>query len=383
MSATTRFEYTIRMARPRSPAHVARMDESSSTKLNDEACWSAVLERDGRLDDAFVYAVRSTGVFCRPSCAARRPRRDRVAFYRSSREAERAGFRACKRCFSASNASAIVETACEKIRDALDADERPTMDALAREAGVSIAWLHRVFVRAMGVTPKRFADAERARLLRDRLKRGASVTEATYAAGYGSSRAVNEGAPKHLGMTPRAWRAGGAGESITFAVRALDDATLGVLLVARTRRGVCAVRLGASERALEEELKRELPRANLRRDDALLEPTMKRIVDAVERRPVPALPLDLRATAFQLRVWNALQDIPRGETRTYTQIAVAIGAPTSVRAVARACASNPAALVVPCHRVVREDGDLAGYRWGLSRKQRLLDRERRRATIKG
>jgi AraC family transcriptional regulator of adaptative response/methylated-DNA-[protein]-cysteine methyltransferase len=368
------------MARPRSTSHVARMDMNHAHEAcdaSDDERWSAVMTRDARLDDAFVYAVRSTGVFCKPSCAAKRPRRDRVTFYSSPREAERAGFRACKRCFAEPTSAAIVERACARIREAIDADARPTMFDLARAAGVSVAWLHRVFVRAMGVTPKRFADAERARVLRDRLKRGASVTEATYAAGYGSSRALNEGAPKHLGMTPRAWKRGGAGETIAFAVRRLGDDALGVLLVARTERGVCAVRLGDSERAVERELKSELPAAELRRDDDRLATILDRVLAMIEGRAAPSLSFDLRATAFQLRVWAALQTIPRGETRTYTEVATEIGATSSVRAVARACASNPIAVVVPCHRVVRGDGDLAGYRWGLSRKKRLLERERR------
>jgi len=343
-------------------------------RMTDEARWTAVVARDARLDDAFVYAVRTTGVYCKPSCASRKPRRDRVDFFASPIDAKNAGFRACKRCFAAP--STLVEETCARIREAIADDRKWTMPQLAGDAGVSPTWLHRVFTRAMGVSPKTYADALRARSLRDRLERGESVTEATYASGYGSSRAVNETATEHLGMTPRAWKKGGEGESIRFGTTRLSDDALGVLLVACTDRGVCAVRLGGSARAVEEELRRELPRAEIVRDDAALGEALRAIAASVETGVDAKLPFDLRATSFQLRVWSALRSIPRGKTWTYRDLARSIGEPRSVRAVARACASNPAAVVVPCHRVVRGDGDLAGYRWGVGRKKRLLEREK-------
>ena len=342
----------------------------------DETRWTAVRLRERRADGAFVYAVRSTGIFCRPSCPSRRPRRDRVQFFDDARAAERAGFRACKRCLGAPPRP-IVEQTCARLRAAIDTDAPPpTLAALAAQADVSPAWLHRSFVRAMGATPRTYLASLRAEALKTHLARDPSVTAAGYASGFGSSRGVYESAAAHLGMTPGAWKRGGRGVAIDYGLVQVDRA-LGWLLVARTARGVCAVRLG--ERAtLEADLRRELAAATLRRDDAGLAPLAAQIVASIARRPAPDLPLDLRATAFQLRVWSALRAIAPGTTRTYTEIARAIDAPSAVRAVARACASNPVALVVPCHRVVREDGALAGYRWGLERKRVLLDRESER-----
>jgi AraC family transcriptional regulator of adaptative response/methylated-DNA-[protein]-cysteine methyltransferase len=342
----------------------------------DEDRWAAVLRRDRDADGAFFYSVRSTGVYCRPSCAARRPRRENVAFHATREDAERAGFRPCKRCKPeqpalAQRHAAAIARACREIESS---DAPPRLDELARAAGMSRFHFHRLFKATTGVTPRDYAAAQRSRRLRDGLSRGKRVTEAIYDAGFNSSGRFYAESAKLLGMTPTRFRAGGAGETIRFA---LAQCPLGALLVAATRKGVCAISLGDDARALLRGLEQRFPKARLIGGERGFERWVARVVGFVE---APALglelPLDLRGTAFQLRVWQALRAIPPGSTASYAEIARRIGAPRSARAVARACATNPLALVVPCHRVLRADGSLAGYRWGVARKRALIERER-------
>jgi AraC family transcriptional regulator, regulatory protein of adaptative response / methylated-DNA-[protein]-cysteine methyltransferase len=341
--------------------------------LDAETAWEAVLGRDARLDGRLVYAVRTTGVYCRPSCPSRRPRRENVLFFAAPSDAETAGFRACARCGPASGAGLdAVRRAAAYLERHLD--ERITLRDLAAAVGLSPFHLQRSFRRVYGVSPKAFQDGRRLGRFRARVRAGDPVGVATYEAGFGSSRGLYDVARARLGMTPGAYRRGGAGETIRFTVVPSD---LGRVLVAATDRGVCSVALGDDAEPLEAALRGEFPGAAIVRDDAAL----AALVDEVGRAAAgeagrAALPLDLRGTAFQLRVWDALRAVPRGRTRTYSELAAAIGAPRAVRAVARACASNPVALVVPCHRIVRGDGGMGGYRWGLDRKRALLERER-------
>jgi AraC family transcriptional regulator of adaptative response/methylated-DNA-[protein]-cysteine methyltransferase len=345
--------------------------------LGDEDRWAAVLRRDRDADDAFFYSVRSTGVYCRPSCAARRPRRENVAFHATREDAERAGFRPCKRCQPdrpalAQRHAAAISRACRAIESS---DAPPRLDALARAAGMSRFHFHRLFKAATGVTPRDYAAAQRARRLRDGLSRGKRVTEALYDAGFNSSGRFYAESAKLLGMTPTRFRAGGAGETIRFA---LAECSLGALLVAATRKGLCAISLGDDARALLRGLEERFPKAQLIGGEPDFERWVAKVVGFVE---APArgleLPLDLRGTAFQMRVWRALRAIPAGSTASYAEIARRIGAPRAARAVASACASNPLAVAVPCHRVLRGDGALSGYRWGTASKRALLERERR------
>ncbi len=340
--------------------------------------WQAVLSRDPRADGAFVFAVRSTGIYCRPTCPARRPGRDRVAFFGSPAEAERAGYRACRRCRpqDAEPASAqirMVKDACRYI-EARAGDGGARLAALAGHLGRSPHAVRRVFSRLVGITPREYADACRLDLVRARLRAQEAIAAALYASGFGSSSRLYERAGRDLGMTPGAYRRGGRGMQIRYTVVA---APLGRLLVGATSRGVCAVCLGADDRTLEAALAAEYPAAERRRDDAGLRQRVAAIVEHLAgRRPHLALPLDIQATAFQRRVWTELQKIPYGETRSYAEVARALGRPSAARAVARACASNPVALIVPCHRVVQSSGEPGGYRWGAERKRALLRQER-------
>jgi AraC family transcriptional regulator of adaptative response/methylated-DNA-[protein]-cysteine methyltransferase len=339
--------------------------------------WQAVLARDRRSDGAFVYAVRSTRVYCRPSCPSRRPRREQVLFFDAPAIAEREGFRACRRCRPAdrpSEAQALALT--KRVCAAIDAspDTPPSLRALATTARVSPYHLLRTFKRTMGITPREYAEARRMERLRGRLRKGSSITTALYDTGFSSSSRLYERAPAQLGMTPAAYRRGGRDERVTFTTA---TSPLGRLLVASTERGVCRVSLGEDDAQLERMLRAELPAAELRRDDDALADRVTAIVEYLRGdEPHLDLPVDVRATAFQRRVWQALREIPYGSTRSYAEVARAIGAPTAVRAVARACATNPVPLVIPCHRVVRGDGTLGGYRLGGERKRKLLEMER-------
>lgn len=342
--------------------------------LNDADRWRAVLDRDARFDGAFVTAVHTTGIYCRPSCPARHPRRENVTFYACPADAERDGFRPCKRCSPNTQAfeAAVVEQVCAYIEKHLD--ENPRLADLGQAAGLSPHHLQRVFKRALGISPRQYADARRLERLKARLKNGQAVTDALYEVGYSSSSRLYERAPGQLGMTPAVYRKGGRDMDIRYTVA---ECPLGWLLVAATERGVCAVSLGDAPDDLETALRADYPAAAITRDDAGLGAWMKPLLRYLEGgQPHPELPLDVRATAFQRRVWEALQAIPPGETRTYSQIAASIGSPKAARAVGSACAHNPVSLVIPCHRAVREDGTLGGYRWGLARKAALLERER-------
>ncbi|MDE3137245.1 MAG: bifunctional DNA-binding transcriptional regulator/O6-methylguanine-DNA methyltransferase Ada [Acidobacteriota bacterium] len=354
-----------------------------SGRLNSDAARrEAVARRDARFDGAFVFGVRSTRIYCLPSCPARRPQPDRIVFFDGPETAERNGFRACRRCHprqSAGGANHVAEHVarlCREIDRAMNdrPEERITLATLAVRSGIGASQLERIFRKHLSVTPRQYVDARRLRELKSRLRNGASVTEALYDAGYGSSSRLYERAPAQLGMTPRAYRRGGENMEIRYTV---TPCPLGLVLVAATERGISALYLGDSKRKLESELRREFPRATISEDRKELSRWVGAIVEHLRgKQPKLDLPLDLQATAFERRVWEELRKIPYGTTRTYTEIARAIGKPRAVRAVARACAMNPASVVIPCHRVVRSDGQLAGYRWGLDRKLALLEKEK-------
>ena len=336
--------------------------------------WQAALKRDPRADGKFFLAVRSTRIYCRPTCPARRPLRENAVFFRTTQEAEKQGYRPCRRCRPQEQLEAIslVKQAAKLLGGASEEDSI-RLGPIAAQLHASTAKLRRVFHRVTGLSPREFAHAARLDKFKKMLREGANISEALYACGYGSPSRVYEKTNSQLGMTPASYRKGGAGMKIGFTVAA---SSLGKVLVAGTERGISAVYLGDDERSLVSALQKEYPRAEIERSAASNETWLKEILSRVEgHAPSKELPLDVQATAFQRRVWQELQKIPLGATRTYTQVARALGKPNSVRAVARACATNPTSIVVPCHRVIRTDGELAGYRWGLQRKQKLLERE--------
>jgi AraC family transcriptional regulator of adaptative response/methylated-DNA-[protein]-cysteine methyltransferase len=349
--------------------------------MNEAVAWESVLHRDPTADDRFLYGVTTTGIYCRPSCPSRRPKRDNVAFFSSSEAAERAGFRACRRCRP--NRVKTSHRAVERARDYIDthitdlSDERITLDLLGEESGLSPYHLQRKFKELIGLTPAQYIRARKSERLKGELKRGETVSRATFGAGYGSSSRVYGTADAQLGMTPATYRRGGEGMHIEYAV---VKTSLGTLLVAATPRGVCAVTLGDDPSSLESALAEEYPaatRARVTAPSSSLAAWVEGIVAAIDGGGTRSdIPIDVQASAFQWRVWRELQRIPLGETRSYSEIASAIGSPTAVRAVASACASNRIAVVLPCHRAVRLDGGLGGYRWGVERKKRLLEKER-------
>jgi len=339
--------------------------------------WKAVLARDARANGTFVYAVSSTGIYCKPSCASRRPRRDRVVFFDAPADAVRAGYRACKRCRP--DEVDAVDPWIEKIRRACvylaNVDGHVSLAHLANRLGGSPYHFQRSFKRIVGVSPREYADACRLEKVKRGLQKGSRVTDAMIDAGYGSSSRFYERAAPKLGMSPSTYRRGGAGMSIQYAI---VDSPLGRLLVASTSRGVCAVAMGSSDAELERALAREYPAATIATDTgALSKWTMTVLAHLSGRQPRLDLPLDVQATAFQWQVWTALAAIPYGETRTYRQVAASMGRPSAVRAVAHACATNPVSLAIPCHRVVRTGGGMGGYRWGIARKKALLAAEHR------
>ena len=349
---------------------------TTDERITDNDAWQAVSTRDASYDGAFVYAVRTTGVYCRPSCASRRPRRENVSFYRGPDEAESAGFRSCKRCRPRELAPAGRSELVTRAMAHLDAhvDEPTTLDALASAVGSSPFHLQRTFKREVGLSPKAYHDARRMERLKTQLRDGDTVTRATFEAGFGSSRAVYDKAAAGLGMTPAAYRRGGAGVRITYDVARTP---LGWLLVAATAKGICAVSFADSRGDAEQALHEEYPNADTERDANGMARWTEAIVDYIAgERADLTLATDLAGTEFQRRVWKTLQAIPRGSTRTYGEIAAQLGDPNAARAVARACATNRAALVIPCHRVVGKGGALSGYRWGVDRKRKLLERER-------
>ena len=350
--------------------------ETSVPYADEQSRWEAVQGRDAGADGVFWYSVRSTGVYCRPSCGARPALRKNVAFHDSREEALQAGFRPCLRCKPeqpplAERRAALVAEACRLI-DA--ADEAPDLDRLAAAVGVSRFHFHRLFKAVTGITPKAYAQARRARRVQDGLTRQATVTEAIYDAGFNSSGRFYANAPAVLGMTPTAFRAGGAGTVIRFAIAACS---LGAILVASTAQGICAILIDDDPDFLVRDLQDRFPKAELIGAEAEYEQVVSRVVGMVERPEIGLdLPLDVRGTAFQQRVWQVLREIPAGRTVSYAELAALVGLPKGARAVAGACAANALAVAIPCHRVVRNDGSISGYRWGVDRKAALLDRER-------
>jgi AraC family transcriptional regulator, regulatory protein of adaptative response / methylated-DNA-[protein]-cysteine methyltransferase len=343
--------------------------------------WNAVIARDAAHDGEFVFAVSSTGVYCRPSCAARRPRRENVQFFAKPEQAESAGYRACLRCrprsFSGNAESDGVKAICRFIEQHLD--EPMTLDRLGKEFHQSPFHLQRRFKAALGITPREYADSCRLRLLKRNLQAGDSVTRAMYDSGYGSSSRLYEKTASQLGMTPDKYRRGAIAAAIRYACA---DSPLGRMLIATTERGICSIQFARSDGELLEGLKREFPFATRKADAGGLESWVGALLRHMRGKDSDgSLPLDIRATAFQRRVWAYLQKIPFGATRSYGQVAKAIGRPSATRAVARACATNPVAVAIPCHRVVRQDGSMGGYRWGIERKKALLEMERSLAEV--
>ncbi|MBU2767847.1 MAG: bifunctional DNA-binding transcriptional regulator/O6-methylguanine-DNA methyltransferase Ada [Acidithiobacillus ferrivorans] len=349
-------------------------EKRADTVLSDPQ-WVSVVARDPKADGHFYYSVKTTGVYCRPSCGSRTPRPENVSFFLTAAEAERAGFRPCKRCKPdqrplGDRHAELVASLCRQIGSA---ETPPSLEMLAQTAQMSTFHLHRIFKTVTGVTPKAYVAAHRAKKIRAELIRGGSVTEAIYEAGYNSNGRFYEESNRLLGMTPKSFQAGGADAVIRFAV---GECSLGAILVATSERGVCAILMGDDPDVLVRDLQDRFPKADLIGGDTEFEKLVAKVVGFVE---VPKLglelPLDVRGTAFQQRVWQALREIPAGSTASYAEIAQRIGAPKAVRAVAGACAVNALAVAIPCHRVVRNDGNLSGYRWGVERKQALLERE--------
>ena len=347
-------------------------------QIDSDLWWQAVFARDREFDGTFVYAVSSTGIYCRPSCPSRRPKRTKVTFFLLPEAAEKAGYRPCLRCRPNQAEmydpqTRMVQQACRLVENH-DPDDALTLDVLAARLGISSYHFQRTFKRIMGITPRQYAEACRVSRLKRSFRQGQDVTSALYEAGYGSSSRLYEKAAARLGMTPGTYRRGGKGISIEYLI---SDSPLGRLLIAATEKGICAVSLGDSDAELKASLCSEYPAAKIYRGDDRLKECMEVLLAHLsECRPDIDLPVDLRVTAFQWRVYEILNTIPYGRIQTYQQIAEALGRPKAARAVGRACAKNPLALVIPCHRVVRKDGELGGYRWGLERKKSLLEREK-------
>jgi AraC family transcriptional regulator of adaptative response/methylated-DNA-[protein]-cysteine methyltransferase len=333
--------------------------------------WDAVAARDRSMDGVFYYAVLSTGIYCRPSCASKRPRRENVVFFQAREAAERAGFRPCKRCKPEATAADPNAELVEKVCRYIDAhpDEPATLEALGRALGMSPFYLQRTFKARTGITPRAYWDSRRLNSLKAGLREGHSVTRSLYDAGYGSSSRLYERSTAQLGMTPLRYRKQGSGVAIDYTVA---PTPIGHMLLAATERGICSIQFGDSAAMLEGKLRAEYPKAEIARSDRKLRDQVKSLRGIIGGGSAESLPLDIQATAFQRRVWEALKAIPRGATKSYSKIAADIGHPKAARAVARACASNPVAVAIPCHRVVREDGAMGGYRWGADRKKKLL-----------
>ena len=355
---------------------IDRNETGAAGMISPDDAWKAIEKRDRRFDGAFVFGVRTTGVYCRPSCPARRPHRENVAIYATPDQAERAGFRPCLRCHPASPSGTPAEQAVERARERIDADleASPTLDELAAEVGLSPYHLQRTFKRIVGLTPREYRDARRLGAFKEKIRKGDTVLGAAFEAGFGSSRGIYERAGKGLGMTPGAYRRGGEGMRIAYTT---FGSPLGQTLVAATDRGICAVLLGDTVEELSASLADEFPNATIERDDEGMSRWREDVAGYLDGRSRRLdLPLDARGTEFQQKVWLALREIPYGVTRSYGEVAEMIGAPSATRAVASACASNRLALVIPCHRVLRKGGTPGEYRWGAGRKRRLLELER-------
>jgi len=367
----------VSITQPNSTKPTAPGPDPQRLHRNQDELWHSVLERDPHQDGSFVFAVATTGVYCRPSCPARRPRRENVTFFAHPTQAEKAGFRACLRCrprrFTGNPQSDTVKAVCRYIEQHLD--EPVTLNHLGKVFRQSPFHLQRRFKALLGITPREYADSCRMRLLKRHLQAGDNVTRAMYDAGYGSSSRLYEKTSSQLGMTPDKYRRGAIAASIRYACA---DSPLGRMLISATERGICSVQFADSDGELIEGLKREFPFAARKPDDGGLQVWIKSLLEQMQGREVDAaLPLDIRATAFQRRVWTYLQSIPFGATKSYSEVAKGIGRPRAHRAVARACATNPVAIAIPCHRVVRTDGSSSGYRWGENRKKKLLQMEQR------
>ena len=348
---------------------------TDSVFATNDQCWSALVWRNRQADGAFFYAVKTTGVYCRPHCSSRLPNRHNVEFFRTCADAELAGYRACRRCHPQriSNPSPVPETMARACRLIEEAEEPLLLATLAATMGFSPFHFQRLFKQTVGITPKAYAMARRTRRFQGDLREAQTVTQAMYDAGFGSSSRCYEKAADHLGMTPAEYRKGGAGQRIRHAIVRCD---LGWMLVAATDRGICAIEFDDSPDRLRDQLAARFPAAELRGEDPEFAEWVERVLAFLDEPKYGLdLPLDIRGTAFQRRVWQALQAVPAGSTASYAEIARTIGKPAAARAVARACASNPVAVLIPCHRIVRGDGGLGGYRWDLRRKQTLLDRE--------
>jgi AraC family transcriptional regulator of adaptative response/methylated-DNA-[protein]-cysteine methyltransferase len=350
-------------------------------KLSDETRWQAVVDRDASLDGTFVFAVSSTGIFCRPSCPAKRARRENVRFFDRATAAEQAGYRACLRCrpkaADGNPQSVLVRAICRYIEQHIE--DRLTLSLLGKEFRLSPFHLQRTFKAALGVSPKAYIDACRLRQVKQNLQAGHNVTTSLYAAGYGSSSRLYERTATQLGMTPEKYRRGAMAAVVRYTTA---SSPLGRMLIAATDKGICAIQFADSDAELQQGLMREFPFAVRKRDDEAMAQwklSLGRLIDGEETNP--SLPLDIRATAFQRKVWEHLQKIPRGETRSYSEVARKIGMPKATRAVARACATNPVAVAIPCHRVVRQGGELGGYRWGIERKEQLLAMEKEAGRV--
>jgi AraC family transcriptional regulator, regulatory protein of adaptative response / methylated-DNA-[protein]-cysteine methyltransferase len=354
-----------------------RADLENIHDTNDENLWQAVLARDARFDGIFVYAVQTTGIYCRPSCSSRKPARHHVDFYRLPEVAEQAGFRPCRRCHpdkvqSSDPQVEQVREICRHIEAHLA--DHLTLEDLGREFALSPYHLQRTFKQIVGISPQQYAQACRMGQIKTALRRGNDISGAVYEAGFGSVSRLYDKAGDQFGMTPGTYKANGRGTQIRYTIA---PCPLGRILVAATERGICAVKIAGADPEIEQELFAEFSRAEIRRDDRALKEWLDAILRNLDgEQPHLDLPLDVQATAFQKRVWQALQEIPYGETRTYREVAEAIGSPRAARAVGHACATNPTALVVPCHRVIRQDGGMGGYRWGVDRKEQILQMEK-------
>ncbi|HEY1348332.1 MAG TPA: bifunctional DNA-binding transcriptional regulator/O6-methylguanine-DNA methyltransferase Ada [Ktedonobacteraceae bacterium] len=347
---------------------------------DEDTYWQAVMEHDSQANGTFVYGVRSTRIYCKPSCPSRRPQRRQVVFFTEPAAAEQAGFRACLRCQprieTPDTRVALARQACRYIEQHLDEPLR--LEQLGAQLGLSKTYVQKLFKRVIGISPRQYAEALRLGQLKCWLKEGVSVTRTLYEVGYSSSSRLYERTPEQLGMTPTAYKRGGAGMAIAYTI---VDSPLGRLLVAATARGICRIGLDNSDEVLESTLHHEYPAAEIHRDGNQLRPWLEEFVHYLAGTQADLdLPIDIRATAFQWRVWEQLRTIPSGQTRSYSALAQAIGQPQARRAVAQACKQNPVPLVIPCHRVVRASGDPGGYRWGVERKRRLLEQERAMAA---
>ncbi len=346
-------------------------------KFDGDPRWQAVMRRDASQDKAFVYAVTSTGIFCRPSCPSRRPLRERVRFFDNPQQAASAGFRPCQRCKPTEDASAKMQDVCRWIDENLE--EPVKLERLARRFGVSPWHLQRSFKRAIGVSPREYAESRRMQKLKSSLQKGSSVTDAVYEAGFGSPSRVYERTASQLGMTPGRYQRGGKDVVIGYMT---VQSPVGKLMVAATDKGICSITIGESESKLMEALRKEYPEATLQRSTAILQRWVSALLEQMQGgERAEELPLDIRATAFQRLVWKHLQQIPYGQTKSYAEVAREIGQPTATRAVARACATNPVAIAIPCHRVVQSGGGMGGYRWGVEKKAKLLKMEEEKRVV--